>query len=126
MSSDVRYQILIDGEADPDLTAEAIEITVTQTIEGPTTFSIRFATDVCDGDVAFMDDERVKPSGADTLLSVIIVIDGRSFCIARHRNAPAGKLRRRGTGFVARNHGHRSPRADGPRAQRRRSHRQGQ
>jgi hypothetical protein len=82
MSSDVRYQILIDGEADPDLTAEAIEITVTQTIEGPTTFSIRFATDVCDGDVAFMDDERVKPSGADTLLSVIIVIDGRSFCIA--------------------------------------------
>jgi hypothetical protein len=82
MSSDVRYQILIDGEPDLDLTAEATEITVTQTIEGPTTFSIRFATDVCDGDVAFMDDERTKPSGADTRISILTIVGGETFCVA--------------------------------------------
>jgi len=82
MASDVRYQLLIDGEPDEGLTGEASEITVTQTIEGPTTFVIRFATDVCDGDVAFMDDDRVRPSGADTLITVLVVINGESFCIA--------------------------------------------
>jgi hypothetical protein len=81
-TTDVRYQLLIDGQPDADLTAEATEITVTQTIEGPTTFSIRFATDLCDGDVAFMDDERVKPSGADTRISVLVVINGETFCVA--------------------------------------------
>ncbi len=82
MARDVRYQILIDGKPDAGLTAEATEITVTESIEAPTTFQLRFATDVCDGDMAFMDDDRVKPSGADTLVSVVVVVNGETSCIA--------------------------------------------
>jgi hypothetical protein len=82
MPRDVRYQLLIDGQPDPGLTAEATHIEVVQSIEGPTIFTIRFATDVCDGDVAFMDDERLKPSGADTPLSVLAVVNGETFCVA--------------------------------------------
>ena len=81
MAKDVRYQLLIDQKADADLTAEASEIEVVQTIEGPTTFRIRFATDVCDGDLAAIDDPRLKPGKPDTLVSVLAVVDGETSCL---------------------------------------------
>ena len=82
MALDIRYQLLIDGEADEPLTAEAAEIQVLETIDGPTTFSIRFATDVCDGDLAALDDPRLTPSDSDTLISVLTVVNGETSCIA--------------------------------------------
>ena len=82
MARDVRYQLLIDGEADEQLTAEAAEIQVMETIEGPTTFSIRFATDVCGGDLASINDPRLTPSDSDNLVSVVTVVDGETSCIA--------------------------------------------
>ncbi len=94
MPRDVRYQVLIDGKPDPQLTAEASQIEVVQSIEGPTTFTMRFATDVCDGKVAFMEDARFKPSGKDTPLSVLAVVNGKTSCLVH------GVVTRRRGSFV--------------------------
>ena len=55
---DIRYQIAVNGEVDNGLTAEAAEIEVQQTIEGPTTFRVRFAVDICGDDLSLLDDKR--------------------------------------------------------------------
>jgi hypothetical protein len=81
MASDVRYQILIDGRPDADLTAELVEIEVTESVSEATTARVRFAVDVCKTDLHFLDDSRLAP-GVDRLLSVLVSVDGQSHIIA--------------------------------------------
>lgn len=73
---DIRYQIAVNRELDNDLTAEAAEIEVNQTIEGPTTFRIRFAVDICGADLSLLDDPRLTPGDPDTEITVLAILDG--------------------------------------------------
>ena len=73
---DIRYQVAIDREPDPGLTDDAAEIEVQQTIEGPTTFRVRFAVDVCDDDLEPLNDDRLKPGDPDTEVTLMAFVDG--------------------------------------------------
>jgi hypothetical protein len=79
---DIRYQLAVNREIDNDLTAEAAEIEVQQTIEGPTTFRIRFAVDICGEDMSLLDDERLNPRDPDTEITVIAVLGGDTYVLS--------------------------------------------
>ncbi len=79
---DIRFQIAVDREPDNDLTADAAEIEVQQTIEGPTTFRVRFAIDICGADMRLLDDERLQPSDPDTEITVMAILDGATTVLA--------------------------------------------
>ena len=63
---DIRYQIAINRQLDNALTDEAAEIEIQQTIEGPTTFRIKFEVDICGDGFSLLEDERLKPGDPDT------------------------------------------------------------
>ena len=79
---DIRYQIAIDRQPDAELTGEAAEIEVQQTIEGPTTFRVKFAVDICEGDFNLLDDERLNPGDPDTEVTVTAYLNGESQVLA--------------------------------------------
>lgn len=76
--ADIRYQIAIDERVDNSLTEEATAIDVQQTIEGPTTFRVRFDIDICDGDFELLEDERLTPGRDDITVSILAFIDDAS------------------------------------------------
>lgn len=80
--TDVRYQVAIDRKLDAGLTEDAAEIEVQQTIEGPTTFRVRFAVDVCDGDMEPLNDARLNPGEPDTEVTLIAYVDGEAFVLS--------------------------------------------
>jgi hypothetical protein len=73
---DVRHQLAIDCVPDLGLTEDVAEIEVQQTIEGPTTFRVRFAVDICDGDLTLLEDDRLTPG--DTKVTIFAFVDGES------------------------------------------------
>jgi hypothetical protein len=73
---DIRYQLAVNREIDNDLSAEAAEIEVTQSMEGPTTFRVRFAVDICGADMSLLDDERLNPGDPDTEITVLALLAG--------------------------------------------------
>ena len=73
---DIRYQIAVDGEPDNALTEEAAEIEVQQTIEGPTTFRIKFSIDICKGDFDLLNDPRLNPGPNDPEITVTAYLNG--------------------------------------------------
>jgi hypothetical protein len=79
---DIRYQIAVDGEPDNALTEEAAEIEVQQTIEGPTTFRVKFAVDICRGDFDLLDDARLNPGNPDTEVTVVAYLGGEGHVLA--------------------------------------------
>lgn len=79
---DIRYQLAVDSRLDNALTQEAAEIEVQQSIEGPTTFRVKFAIDICRGDFDLVNDPRLNPGARDTLVTVIGVLDGESRVLA--------------------------------------------
>lgn len=79
---DIRYQLAVNREIDNDLTAEAAEIEVQQTIDGPTTFRIRFAVDICGADLSLLDDERLNPGEPDTEITVLAVLAGDTYVLS--------------------------------------------
>lgn len=80
--SDIRYQIAVDRKPDDALTREAAEIEVQQSVEGATTFRIKFAVDICRGDYDLIDDPRLNPSDKETLLTVAAFLDGAATVLA--------------------------------------------
>jgi phage protein D len=76
---DIRYQIAVDRKPDTALSEEAAEIEVQQTIEGPTTFTIKFAIDICHGDYDLIDDARLTPG---TAITVTAYLKGESEVLA--------------------------------------------
>ena len=80
--ADVRYQIAVDAEPDAALSEDIAEMEVSQTIEGPTTFRLGFAVDICGEDMEPLDDERLKPGDPDTLITVMAFVDGRTYVLA--------------------------------------------
>jgi hypothetical protein len=81
MASDIRYQILIDGKADAELTAQLTEVDVSESVRKATSTRVRFVTDVCKADLHLLNDSRLRP-GVDRLLSVLVSIDGKSVIIS--------------------------------------------
>ena len=79
---DIRYQIAVDRKPDEELSRGASEIEVQQTIEGPTTFRIKFAIDICRGDFDYIDDARLNPSDKDTLITVTAYLNGEGQVLA--------------------------------------------
>jgi len=79
---DIRYQIAVDGEPDNGLTEEAAEIEVQQTIEGATTFHVKFAIDICRGDFTLLDDPRLNPGDPDTKITVVAYLNGEGYVLA--------------------------------------------
>lgn len=79
---DIRFQIAVDRELDNDLTADAAEIEVLQTIEGPTTFRVRFAIDICGDDVRLLDDERLNPGDPDTEITILALLGGETHVLS--------------------------------------------
>ena len=79
---DIRYQIAINREPDNGLSEEAAEIEVQQTIEGPTTFRVKFAADICGGDFELLDDERLNPGVPDTEVTVTAYLNGEGRVLA--------------------------------------------
>ena len=79
---DIRYQIAINRQPDNALSEEAAEIEVQQTIEGPTTFRIKFAIDICQGEFNLLDDERLNPGDPDTEATVTAYLNGESYVMA--------------------------------------------
>ena len=79
---DIRYQIAVDRKPDEELSSGASEIEVQQSIEGPTTFRIKFAIDICRGDFDYIDDARLNPSDKDTLITVTAYLNGEGEVLA--------------------------------------------
>lgn len=79
---DIRYQIAIDRQPDNALSEEAAEIEVQQTIEGPTTFRIKFAIDICQGEFNLLDDARLNPGDPDTEVTVTAHLNGEGYVLA--------------------------------------------
>lgn len=79
---DIRYQIAVNQQLDNDLTAEAAEIEVQQSIEGPTTFRIRVAMDICDSEMHLIDDARLNPGQPDTEITVMALLSGKVFVLS--------------------------------------------
>lgn len=79
---DIRYQIAIDRQPDNALSEEAAEIEVQQSIEGPTTFRIKFAIDICRGEFNLLDDERLNPGDPDTEVTVMAYLNGERRVLA--------------------------------------------
>ena len=75
---DVRHQIAINRELRPDLTEDLAEVEVQQTIEGPTTFRVRFAVDICDGDLTLLEDDDLTPGDPDNEVTILAFVDGES------------------------------------------------
>ena len=73
---DIRYQLAVNREIDNDLSVEAAEIEVQQTMEGATTFRVRFAMDICGEDMSLLDDERLNPGDPDTEITVLALLAG--------------------------------------------------
>lgn len=81
MAADVRYQILVEGRPDLDLSAQLTEVEVNESVREPTTARVRFVADVCNADLHLMSDARIQP-GIDKLLSVLVSVDGVSSIIS--------------------------------------------
>lgn len=79
---DVRYQLAVDRELDNGLTEAAAEIEVQQTIEGPTTFRVKFSVDICKGNFSLVDDARLNPGASDPELTVMAYLNGESHVLA--------------------------------------------
>ena len=79
---DIRYQIAINRQPDNGLSEEAAEIEVQQTIEGPTTFRVKFAVDICKEDFRLLDDERLNPGNPDTEVTVTAYLNGEGTVLA--------------------------------------------
>lgn len=79
---DIRYQIAINRQPDSALSEEAAEIEVQQTIEGPTTFRVKFAIDICQGEFNLLDDERLNPGDPDTEVTITAYLNGESYVLA--------------------------------------------
>lgn len=77
MKKDIRYQILLGGKPDDQVTAEAEEIVVEESLHDESKFRVRIAVDVCNGKLTRFDEDRLKP-GKDNLLTVLAVVDGES------------------------------------------------
>ena len=75
---DIRYQIAIDRQPDNGLTEEASEIEVQQSIEGPTTFRVRLAVDICGVDFSLLEDERLNPGNPDTEVTITALLNGET------------------------------------------------
>ena len=75
------FQIAIDRKPVPELTEDVIEIEVQQSIDEPARFRIRFAIDICDGDLRLVEDERLKPNDPDTEVTVIAYARGDAACL---------------------------------------------
>jgi hypothetical protein len=79
---DIRYQIAVNRQPDNSLSEEAAEIEVQQTIEGPTTFRIKFSIDICRGDFDLVDDARLNPGDPDTEVTVTAYLNGEGQVLA--------------------------------------------
>ena len=79
---DIRYQIAVDNKPDNALTEEAAEIEVQQTIEGPTTFRVKFAIDICRGEFNLLDDPRLNPGKPDRKVTIVAHLNGESYVLA--------------------------------------------
>ncbi|HEY5958838.1 MAG TPA: hypothetical protein VIV60_19890 [Polyangiaceae bacterium] len=83
MARDIRFQIMIDQELDLELTQQATEIEVSQSIEKPWEFRIRFAVDICDAELKPSRDPRLVPNTKDTLVSVLASVDDKTVCLVQ-------------------------------------------
>lgn len=79
---DIRYQIAINRQPDAGLSEEAAEIEVQQSIEGPTTFRVKLAIDICKGEFNLLDDERLNPGDPDTEVTITAYLNGESHVLA--------------------------------------------
>lgn len=79
---DIRYQIAVDREPDNALTEEATEIEVQQNIDGPTTFRVKFAIDLCRGEFDLLEDTRLNPGDPDTEVTLVAHLNGESQVLA--------------------------------------------
>ena len=81
MNKDLRFQLAINRVPDQPLTDEVSEIEVQQTIDGAATFRVRFAVDICNGDLTLVDDVRLNPGVPDTEVTIMVALKGRQFCL---------------------------------------------
>jgi hypothetical protein len=76
-SGQITYQVLINSQPDNDLTTALADAEVSESVEGMSTFDVRFAIDLCDTGLELVDDPRLVP-GQGTLLTLLAFIDGDS------------------------------------------------
>jgi hypothetical protein len=74
MPTNVGYQILIDGFPDAELTSQASEIEVLESVRGATTARVKLPIDISGNDFSLLGDDRLSP-GKDHLLTVIAIVD---------------------------------------------------
>jgi hypothetical protein len=72
----------VDQKLDNGLTEQAAEIEVQQTIDGPTTFRVKFSIDICDGDFTLVDDARLNPGDNDPQMTVLAYLNGETHVLA--------------------------------------------
>lgn len=77
MPGESRYQIAIDSKVDEELSASLSEVIVTEHMRKETTFTVRFAIDICGDDMELLDDERLVP-GKDRKLAVLVTVDNET------------------------------------------------
>lgn len=75
MKGDIRYQLMIDGSPDEELTRNASEILVNESVRDISTCNVKFTVDICKGKYELIDDKRLLPT-VNKSISVVAWIDG--------------------------------------------------
>ena len=81
MATDIRYQVLLKKQPDPELTADLSEIRIRESVDQATECSVKFAVDICKTDYSFLNDERLQP-GDDHLLTILVIVNGEATVLA--------------------------------------------
>ena len=77
-----RYAVAVDQHVDESLSHDLVELEVTEGLEAPSRFVVRFVVDACEGGVQHVDDERLLPDREGGLLSVLVDVEGTLHCLA--------------------------------------------
>jgi hypothetical protein len=81
MAADIRYDILIDNQADDRITADLSHIQIVESVREMTTFLVRIEIDICGTNLSLVDEPTLQPQSS-SVLTVLAYVNGASQVLA--------------------------------------------
>src|SRR5688572_28560050 len=77
------HQIAINDKIDEELTRQVMEISVEQAADAPTRFRVKFALDICNGKLTYVEDKRLTPGPRDRFVQIYSTPRETRYCLVR-------------------------------------------
>ena len=84
MADDIRYDVLIDNQADDRVTADLSHIQIVESVREMTTFLVRVEIDICGSNLSLIDEPTLQPQSS-SLMTIIAYVNGASQVLAHGR-----------------------------------------